>query len=249
MRQHHWLELLSDYDCETRYHPGKAKVVANALSCKEHIKPLRVRALVMTVGLDLPRKILEAHIEAMKPKNIEVEDVGGMIRKDLLNEKLEPRADGTLCLNNKSCFSCYGHLIDIAAYVSKCLTCLKVKAEHQKPSGLLVQPEIPQWKWDNITMDFTLEDMLRACVINFKNGWERHLPLIEFSYNNSYHASIKAAPFEALYGRKCQSPFCWAEVGDTQLTGPELIHETPEKIFQIKQEFKPLVIAERVTLM
>ncbi|GKC89860.1 putative reverse transcriptase domain-containing protein [Tanacetum coccineum] len=227
---------------------------------------------------------------------------------------------------------------DIATYVSKCLTCLKVKAEHQKPSGLLVQPEIPQWKWDNITMDFvtklprtqsgndtiwvivdrltksahflpmretdpmdklarlylkevvtrhgipvsiicdrdprfasnfwrsfqkamgtqldmstayhpqtdgqsertiqTLEDMLRACVIDFGNGWERHLPLIEFSYNNSYHASIKAAPFEALYGRKCRSPVCWAEVGDAQLTGPELIHETTEKIVQIKQRIQ-----------
>nr|GEW42988.1 putative reverse transcriptase domain-containing protein [Tanacetum cinerariifolium] len=75
-----------------------------------------------------------------------------------------------------------------------------------------------------------LEDMLRACVIDFVNGWERHLPLIEFSYNSSYHASIKAAPFEALYGRKCQSPVYWAEVGDARLIGPELIHETTEKI-------------------
>ncbi|GKC60762.1 putative reverse transcriptase domain-containing protein [Tanacetum coccineum] len=81
----------------------------------------------------------------------------------------------------------------------------------------------------------TLEDMLRACVIDFGNGWEGHLPLIEFSYNNSYHASIKAAPFEALYGRKCRSPVYWAEVGDAQLTGLELIHETTEKIVQIKQ--------------
>nr|GFA55360.1 retrotransposon protein, putative, Ty3-gypsy subclass [Tanacetum cinerariifolium] len=127
---------------------------------------------------------------------------------------------------------------NIATYVSKCLTYLKVKAEHQKPYGLLVQPGIPEWKWDNITMDFvtklprtqsgndtiwtngqsertiqTLEDMLRACVIDFGNGWERHLPLVEFSYNNRYHASIKAAPFEALYGGKCRSPVCWAERG------------------------------------
>ncbi|GKF51737.1 putative reverse transcriptase domain-containing protein [Tanacetum coccineum] len=81
--------------------------------------------------------------------------------------------------------------------------------------------------------------MLRACVIEFgKNGWGRHLPLIEFSYNNSYHASIKAVPFEALYGRKCRSPICWAEVGDAQLTGPELIQETTEKIVQIKQRIQ-----------
>ncbi|GJV43239.1 putative reverse transcriptase domain, ribonuclease H-like domain, aspartic peptidase domain protein [Tanacetum coccineum] len=84
----------------------------------------------------------------------------------------------------------------------------------------------------------TLEYMLRACVIDFRNGWERHLPLIEFSYNNSYHACIKAAPFEALYGRKCRSPVCWAEVRDAQLTGPELIHETTEKIVQIKSQIQ-----------
>ncbi|GKC22010.1 reverse transcriptase domain-containing protein [Tanacetum coccineum] len=80
----------------------------------------------------------------------------------------------------------------------------------------------------------TLEDMLRACVIDFGKSWDRHLPLVEFSYNNSYHASIKAAPFEALYGRKCRSPICWSEVGDSQLTGLELVRETTEKIVQIK---------------
>ncbi|GKD01615.1 putative reverse transcriptase domain-containing protein [Tanacetum coccineum] len=84
----------------------------------------------------------------------------------------------------------------------------------------------------------TLEDMLRACVIDFGKGWERHLPLVEFSYNNSYHASIKAAPFEALYGRKCRSPICWAEVRDVQLTGPEIIHETTKKIVQIRQRLQ-----------
>ncbi|GKA29592.1 putative reverse transcriptase domain-containing protein, partial [Tanacetum coccineum] len=106
-----------------------------------------------------------------------------------------------------------------ATYVSKCLTCAKVKAEHQRQSGLLVQPEIPQWKWDNITR-------------------VKHLPLVEFSYNNSYHASIKAAPFEALYGRKCRSPVCWAEVGDVQLTGLEKVQETTDKIIQVKQRMQ-----------
>ena len=81
----------------------------------------------------------------------------------------------------------------------------------------------------------TLEDMLRACVIDFRKGWVKHLPLVEFSYNNSYHASIKTAPFEELYGRKCRSPVCWAETGESQLTGPEIIQETTEKIVQIKQ--------------
>nr|GEU64093.1 putative reverse transcriptase domain-containing protein [Tanacetum cinerariifolium] len=204
---------------------------------------------------------------------------------------------------------------DIATYVSKCLMCLKVKAEHQKPFGLLTQSEndtiwvvvdrltksahfLPMKETDpmdklarlylkevvtrheipvsiicdrdpRFTSNFwkvfqkamgtrldmsmvyhpetdrqsertiqTLEDMLRACVIDFRNGWERHLPLVEFSYNNSYHASIKAAPLEALYGRKCRSLVCWAEVGDAQLTDPELLHETTEKIVQIKQRIQ-----------
>ncbi|GJU89403.1 putative reverse transcriptase domain-containing protein [Tanacetum coccineum] len=199
---------------------------------------------------------------------------------------------------------------DIATYVSKCLTCLKVKVEHQKSSGLLVQPQILQHRltksahflpmrendpMDKLTRLYlkevvtrhgilvsiicdrdrrftsnfwrsfqkvlgthldmstayhpqtdgqsertiqTLKDMLRACVIDFKKGWDRHLPLIEFSYNNSYHTSIKAAPFEALYGRKCRSPVCSAEVGKAQLTGPEIIHETIEKIVQIKSRIQ-----------
>ncbi|GJR60676.1 putative reverse transcriptase domain-containing protein [Tanacetum coccineum] len=84
----------------------------------------------------------------------------------------------------------------------------------------------------------TLEDMLRACVLDFRKNWDRQLPLVEFSYNNSYHTNIKAAPFEALYGRKCRSPVCWAEVGDAQLTGPAIIHETTEKIVQIKSRIQ-----------
>ncbi|GKF69382.1 putative reverse transcriptase domain-containing protein, partial [Tanacetum coccineum] len=102
-------------------------------SRKERIKPLRVRALVVTIGLNLPKQILKAQIEVQKLENIKNKDVGS-IRKDIPKEKLEPRADGTLCLNVRSWLP-------------------RVKAEHQRPSGLLVQAEIPQWKWDNITMD------------------------------------------------------------------------------------------------
>ncbi|GKG16647.1 putative reverse transcriptase domain-containing protein, partial [Tanacetum coccineum] len=83
----------------------------------------------------------------------------------------------------------------------------------------------------------TLENMLRACVLDFGKNKDRHLPLVEFSYN-SYHTSIKVAPFEALYGHKCRSPVCWAEVRDAQLTGPAIIHETAKKIVQIKSRIQ-----------
>ncbi|GJX38390.1 putative reverse transcriptase domain-containing protein [Tanacetum coccineum] len=96
MRQRLWLELLSDYDCEIRYHPGKVNVVADALSRKERNKPLRVWALVMAISLDLPKQILSAQSEARKKENFINEDLHGIINK------LEPRADGTLCLNNRS---------------------------------------------------------------------------------------------------------------------------------------------------
>ncbi|GJT14518.1 putative reverse transcriptase domain-containing protein [Tanacetum coccineum] len=184
MRQRRWLELLSDYDCEIRYHPRKANVVADALSRNERIKPLRVRALVLTIGLNLPVQILNAQVKARKEENYGTKYLGGMIKN------LEPRADGMLCLRNRSWIPCFGELrtlimheshkskysihpgsnkmyqdlkklywwpnmkAEIATYVSKYLTCAKVKAECQKPSGLLVQPVILVWKWENITMDF-----------------------------------------------------------------------------------------------
>ncbi|GJY86789.1 putative reverse transcriptase domain-containing protein, partial [Tanacetum coccineum] len=118
MRQRRWLELLSDYDCDIRYHPGKANVVADALSRKERIEPLRVRALVMTIGLNLPKRILEAQIEAQKLENLVNEDVGSMIRKDIPKEKFEPRVDGTLCLNSRSWLPCYGDLRSVIMHES-----------------------------------------------------------------------------------------------------------------------------------
>ncbi|GJU23184.1 putative reverse transcriptase domain-containing protein [Tanacetum coccineum] len=138
MRQRRWLELLSDYDCEIRYHPGKANVVADALSRKERSKPLRVRALVMTIGLNLPKQILSAQSEARKEENFINEDLRGMINK------LEPRADGTLCLNNRSWIPCLGDLRALIMHESH-------KSKYQKPSGLLASNQKYQnGKW----MDF-----------------------------------------------------------------------------------------------
>ena len=80
-----------------------------------------------------------------------------------------------------------------------------------------------------------LEDMLRACILDHKGSWEEHFPLVEFAYNNSYQASILMAPYEVLYGRPCRSSLCWTEVGESSITGPDLIRDTSEKVSLIRQ--------------
>ncbi|GJU34188.1 putative reverse transcriptase domain-containing protein [Tanacetum coccineum] len=281
----------------------------------------------MTLQSSIKDRILAAQKEA-------VDESAGLQKG--LDEMLEQRSDGTLYyldriwvpLRVTDRYWWPGMKKDIAEYVSKCLTCLKIKAEHQRPSGLLQQPEIPVWKWEGIAMDFvtklprtssghdtiwvivyrltksahflpmredykmdrlarlylnkivarhgvlisilsdrdsrftsrfwqsmqealgtrldmsmtyhpqtdgqskrtiqTLEDMLRACILDFEGSWDVHILLVEFSYNNSYHSSVRCASFEALYGRKCRSPIMWAEVGEGQLIGPELVQENIE---------------------
>ncbi|KAJ9544482.1 hypothetical protein OSB04_024189 [Centaurea solstitialis] len=368
MRQRRWVELLSDYDCEIKYHPGKANVVADALSRKERAKPLRVRALEMLVHTSLKEDILKAQEEALREDRLKDEtlhnlegrfdlktdgvryfkgrvwvpktgNLRGLILKEAHESRysIHPGAD-KMYKDLKEYYWWPGMKKDVASYVGRCLTCSKVKAENQKPSGLLQQPGIPEWKWERISMDLvtklprtakghdtiwvivdrltksahflpiredykmdklariyikevvtrhgvpisiisdrdsrftsrfwqslqkslgsqldwstayhpqadgqsertiqTLEDMLRACVIDFGGNWDDHLPLVEFSYNNSYHTSIQCAPYEALYGRKCRSPLSWVEVGDSQLTGPELIQETTDKIGLIRDRLK-----------
>nr|GFA16576.1 retrotransposable element Tf2 [Tanacetum cinerariifolium] len=136
---------------------GKANVVADALSVKEQ-EPLRVRTLVMTISLDLPKQILNAQTEARKPENIKNEDVGGMLTV-IMHESHKSKysvhpGSNKMYQDMKKLYWWPNMIADIATYVSKCLTCSKVKAKHQSPLGLLVQPKIPEWKWDNITMDF-----------------------------------------------------------------------------------------------
>nr|GEW17917.1 hypothetical protein [Tanacetum cinerariifolium] len=187
---------------------------------------------VMLFGLtNASARILNAQAEARKEENYVTKDLCGMIKK------LEPRLD-KMYQDLKKLYWWPNMKAKITTYVSKCLTCAKVKAEYQKPSGLLVQPAIPE----NDSMEKLTRQYLKEVVT--RHGVQFRSSLIEiidphinseFSYNNSYHMSIKAALLEALYGRKCRSPVCWAEVGDAQLTGLEIVHETTEKIFQIKK--------------
>ncbi|GJX29979.1 putative reverse transcriptase domain-containing protein [Tanacetum coccineum] len=268
MRNHHWLELLSDYDCEIRYHSGKANVVADALSRKEQIKPLRVRALVMTIGLNIPKQILEAQIEAQKPENFKNEDVGGIIRKDILKENLEPRADGTRCLKDRSWLPYYDDLRTVFMHKSTSQNTLSIRLPKlsqgydtiwviidRLTKSALFFPMRETDPMEKLARMYLKEVVTRhgipVSIIcdrdgrfdqisggHFRRLWVKHFPLVEFSYNNSYHASIKAVPFEALYGRKCRSPIFCAEVGEVQLTGPKIVQETTEKIIQIKQRIQ-----------
>ncbi|GJW16430.1 reverse transcriptase domain-containing protein [Tanacetum coccineum] len=328
MHQRRWIELFSDYECEIRYHLGKANVVADALSRKERVKPRRVRAMAMTIQSGVKEMILASQSN---------------VRMVILNEahkskySVHPGAD-KMYHDLRDMYWWPGMKRDIGIYVSKCLICAKVKAEHQRPSGFLQQPEIPEWKWDKITMDLitklprsrsghdaiwvivdrltksayflanredfnmeklarlyidvivahhrvpvsiisdrdgrftshflrmvqkalgtrldlstayhpqtdrqsehtiqTLEDILMACIIDFGGSWDVHLPLAEFSYNNSYHSSIRCAPFEALYGRKCRSHVLWAESKEGSLIGPELVLQMTDKVVLIKENLK-----------
>nr|GEU53678.1 putative reverse transcriptase domain-containing protein [Tanacetum cinerariifolium] len=170
------------------------------------------QALTMTFHNDLPKQIREAQKEAMKRKNVRAENLGRLIK-----QIFEFRPDRTRYRDShftarfwKSLQKALGMNLDMST------------AYHLQTDG------------QNERIIETLEDMLRARVINFGSSWDCHLLLVKFSYNNSYHASIKAAPYEALYGWKCRSPVCWSEVGDSQLTTPELIRDTIEKIVQIK---------------
>ncbi|GKE62369.1 reverse transcriptase domain-containing protein, partial [Tanacetum coccineum] len=337
MRQRRWIELFSDYECEIRYHPGKANVVADALSRKERLKPRRVRAMAMTIQTGMRERIQVAQSEALKQENVLMENLHG------LEQQMEKKEGESLYFMDRIWVPLVGgmravvmdeahkskyfvHLgadkmyydlrdmywwpgmkRDIATYVSKCLTCSKVKAEHQRPSGLLQQPKIPEWKLTKSTHflaireDYSTERLAkiyvdeivmrhgvlvsiisdrdgrftsccwqtvqkalgtrldmstayhpqmdgmstplygrkcRACVIDFGGSWDVHLPLAEFSYNNSYHSSIRCAPFEALYGRKCRLPVLWAKIGESSLIGPELVQETTDKVVLIKEELK-----------
>ncbi|GJR94281.1 retrovirus-related pol polyprotein from transposon TNT 1-94 [Tanacetum coccineum] len=299
MRQRRWIELFSDYECEIRYHPGKANVVADALSRKERVKPKRVRAMAMTIHSGVKGMILAAQNEAFDQENVMNERLHG------LDQQMERKRDGSLYFMDRIWVPLVGGMRTVImdeAHKSR----YSVKVEHQRPSGLLQQPEIPEWKWENITMDFitklprtrnghdaiwvvvdrltksahflavredysteklarlytdeivarhgvpvsiisdhdsertiqTLEDMLRACVIDFGGSLDVYLPLAEFSYNNSYHTSIRCAPFEALYGRKCRSPMLWAEIREGSLIRPELVQETTDKVVAIKERLQ-----------
>ncbi|GJV77943.1 putative reverse transcriptase domain-containing protein [Tanacetum coccineum] len=215
MRQMRWIELFSDYECEIRYHPGKANVVADALSRKERVKPRRVRATAMTIQSGVKRMILEAQSEAFKEENAPAERLHGL-------DQIKSGHDTIWVIVDR---------------LTKSTHFLATREDYnmEKLERLYID-EITDGQSERTIQ--TLEDMLRACVIDFGSSWDVHLPLAEFSYNNSYHSSIQCAPFEALYGRKCRSPVLWAEIGESRLIRPKLVQETTDKVVLIKEKLK-----------
>ncbi|GKA95572.1 putative reverse transcriptase domain-containing protein [Tanacetum coccineum] len=208
---------------------------------KERSKPLRVRALVMTIGLNLPKQILEAQTEALKPENLTAEDVGGRASKTFWLTSSSRRSQ---IGNGRRPTWIFRHAkLPKDATVNDTIWVIVDPLERNLLTSY-------QWgKYPHGEIDETLHEgstpsikalgtRLDMSIRLSHPETDRHFRLVEFSYNNSYHTSIKAAPFEALYGRKCRSPVCWAEVGEAQLTGPAIIHETTEKIVQIKSRIQ-----------
>ncbi|GJZ21582.1 putative reverse transcriptase domain-containing protein [Tanacetum coccineum] len=239
IRQHRWIEIFSDYDCKIRYHPGKVNVVADVLSRKERVKPKRVRAINMTLHSSIKGKILAAQEE--------VSDESARLQKGL-DEMIEHRRDGALYYLDQIWVHLKGDmrtLIMDEAHKSKysvhpgadkmCLTCLKVKDRHQRPSGLLQQPEIPEWKWERIAMDFLTK--LPRISSGHDTIWviiDRHgvLILIISDHDSRFTLGFWQSMQEAL-GTRLD-----LKVGEGQLIGPELVKETTEKISQIKDRLK-----------
>jgi hypothetical protein len=393
LRQRRWLELIKDYDLEIQYHPGKANVVADALSRKGQVNNItthlmsqelcwkmeqlnlgmlyNVEATVMEVESTLEEEIRKGQESDEKIKEIKaliglgkapdfMEDEQGTVwfkkricvpeiehlRQLILREahdlaySIHPGST-KMYQDLKEKYWWYGLKRDVATHVALCDVCQRVKAEHQRPAGLLQPLKVPEWKWEGIGMDFivglprtrdcydsiwvivdrltkvahfipvkttysgaqlaelymsrivclhgvpkkivsdrgtqftsrfwkrlhesmdtklnfssayhpqtngqtertnqVLEDMLRACALKHGRSWDKSLPYAEFSYNNSYQASLKMAPFEAVYGRKCRTPLYWNQTGESQVFGPEILQEAEKQVQIIREN---LMIAQ-----
>ncbi|GJU96642.1 putative reverse transcriptase domain-containing protein [Tanacetum coccineum] len=237
MHQRRRIELFSDYECEIRYHPGKANVVADALSRKERVKPRRVRAMAMTIQSRVKRMILAAHSEAFKEENALAERLHG------LDQQMERKEDESLYFMDRRWVSLVGGVRTIImdeahkTRLTKSAHFLAIREDYSMENLARLYIDVIVTR-HGVHVSIISDRDGRACVIDLGGNWDVHLPLAEFSYNNSYHSSIRCAPFEVLYGRKYRSLVLWAKIGENSLIGPELVQETTDKVVLIKEKLK-----------
>ncbi|KAK1429687.1 hypothetical protein QVD17_11902 [Tagetes erecta] len=260
MRQRRWVELLNDYDCEIRYHPGKANAIADALSLtsgnmytemfcgvENQLVTKSDNLLYFMDRIRIPNRdnlrtiiLNEAH-----KSHYSIHPGSDKMYMDLRKQYWWPGMKKDIALNPASKLAkmyiqeivCrHGVPLDIISdrdgrYMSRSWQSMQSSLGTKLNISTAYHP---QSDGQTERMIQTLEDMLRACVIDFGGNWESHLALVEFSYNNSYHSGIGMAPFEAFYGRKCQSPICWTEIGEAQIIGLEFIQLSTDKIHKIR---------------
>ncbi|GJZ33324.1 putative reverse transcriptase domain-containing protein [Tanacetum coccineum] len=234
MRQRQWIELLNDYECEIKYHMGNANVVAGALSKKKgsshgeySVHPGTDKMYYDLRDLywwpSMKRDIAEYVSRCTQQEKITMDLVTKLPKSSSVHDAIWVIMDR---LTKSAHFlpNCEDYKMEKLAriYINE------IVSRHGVQEALGTRLDMstayhPQTDGQSERTIQTLEDMLRACVMDFGGSWDTHLPLVEFSYNNSYHTSIKCAPFEALYRQKCRSPVIWTEVGESQLIGPEII--------------------------
>nr|GEY89116.1 putative reverse transcriptase domain-containing protein [Tanacetum cinerariifolium] len=238
MQHHRWIELFSDYDCKICYHPSKANVVADALSRKERVKPKRIpvwkwEGIAIDFVTKFPRTssghdtiwvIVDQLTKSAYFLSMRKDYKMDRLARLYLNEIVARHGVPILNISNRD-----------SRFTSRFWQSMQEALGTRLDMSMTYHPQTDGQSEHTIQ---TLEDMLRKRVLDFGESWDVHLLLVEFSYNNSYHSSVRCEPFQTLYGRKCCSPIMWAEVGEGQLIRPELVQETIEKISQIKDRLK-----------
>ncbi|KAL5549751.1 hypothetical protein UlMin_004982 [Ulmus minor] len=247
MRQRRWLELVKDYDCEILYHPGKTNCVADALSRKPTATVMFLWKMPEMLQKEIQKLDMEVIVGQLSTLTLQPMVFGGIKGAQELDPQLLKWKEQVLEGKNVE-FTLYVQEIVRLHGVPKSIVSdrdarftSKFWKSVQRAMGTSLRFSTtfhPQKDGQSERTIQILEDMLRACVLDFKGTWNRYLPLIEFSYNNSYQATIGMAPYEALYGRRCRSPVHWYETGESEITAPEFVEDTTQAVKKIQTRMK-----------